>query len=107
MNERAFRITKGTLDIRPMFHFTERRIESHVCICFVALKVYKELERLLKASGCKHSVDDVLRIAEVIITLEVNLPENHTTLSKTIYTSQEERDIAYLIETDDWLNQNG
>ena len=105
--ERAFRITKGTLDIRPMFHFTERRIESHVCICFVALKVYKELERLLKASGCKHSVDDVLRIAEVIITLEVNLPENHTTLSKTIYTSQEERDIAYLIETDDWLNQNG
>ena len=27
-----------------MFHFTRRRIEAHVCICFVALKVYKELE---------------------------------------------------------------
>ena len=33
-----------------MFHFTRRRIEAHVCICFVALKVYKELERLLKVS---------------------------------------------------------
>ncbi|OIP01311.1 MAG: hypothetical protein AUJ98_04890 [Bacteroidetes bacterium CG2_30_33_31] len=39
--EKAFRITKGTLEIRPMFHFTPRRIEAHVCICFVAYKVYK------------------------------------------------------------------
>ena len=101
--ERAFRITKGTLEVRPMFHFSERRIEAHVCICFVALKVYKELERLLRVSGCPYSVDDVLRIAEVIVTLEIDLPENGKTLTKTIYTSQEERDISYLIETDHWL----
>ncbi|WP_444544367.1 IS1634 family transposase, partial [Prevotella lacticifex] len=31
--ERAFRISKGNLEMRPMFHFTERRIEAHVCIC--------------------------------------------------------------------------
>ena len=105
--ERAFRISKGTLEVRPMFHFTERRIEAHVCICFVALKVYKELERLLKASGCPHSVDNVLRIAEVIVTLEINLPENRQTITRTLYTSKEERDIAYLIETNDWLKSNG
>ena len=105
--ERAFRITKGTLEVRPMFHFSEKRIEAHVCICFVALKVYKELERLLKISGCPYSVDNVLRIAEVIVTIEVDLPENGKTLTKTIYTSKEERNIAYLIETDDWLNKNG
>lgn len=105
--ERAFRITKGTLEIRPMFHFSERRIEAHVCICFVALKVYKELERLLKASGCPYSVDNVLKIAEVIVTLEIDLPENGRTLTKTIYTSKEEHDIAYLIETDDWLHPVG
>ena len=46
--ERAFRIAKSKIKIRPMFHFTRRRIEAHVCICFVALKVYKELERILK-----------------------------------------------------------
>ncbi len=40
--ERAFRISKGTLEMRPMFHFTERRIEAHICICFIAYKVYKE-----------------------------------------------------------------
>ena len=48
--ERAFRISKSKIEIRPMFHFTRRRIEAHVCICFMALKVYKELERLLKLS---------------------------------------------------------
>lgn len=49
--EQAFRISKSKIEIRPMFHFTRRRIEAHICICFVALKVYKELERLLKLAG--------------------------------------------------------
>ena len=40
--ERAFRIAKPKIEIRPMFHFTRKRIEAHICICFVALKVYKE-----------------------------------------------------------------
>lgn len=64
--ERSFRISKGTLEIRPMFHFTERRIEAHVCMCFVALKVYKELERLLKVLESNLSVDKVLDIAKTI-----------------------------------------
>lgn len=47
--EKAFRVTKGTLKVRPMFHFTPGRIEAHVCICFVAYKVYKELGKNLRA----------------------------------------------------------
>jgi transposase len=35
--EKAYRVTKGTLELRPMFHFTSRRIEAHVSICFVLL----------------------------------------------------------------------
>ena len=62
--ERAYRITKGTLELRPMFHFTPKRIEAHVCICFVAYKVYKELDRILKISGINLSVDKVLNIAK-------------------------------------------
>lgn len=102
--ERSFRIVKGTLEVRPMFHFTARRIEAHVCICFVALKVYKELERLLKVSGCPYSIDNVLKIAETIVTLEIARPENDDTVTKTLCITEEERAIAYLIDTDDWLN---
>lgn len=100
--ERSFRITKGTLDVRPMFHFTPRRIEAHVCICFVALKVYKELERLNR-SGCPYSVDEVLKIAERVVTIEIARPENNDTVTKTLCLTEEERAIAFLIETDEWL----
>lgn len=46
--EKAFRISKTDLKIRPIYHRLERRIEAHICIAFVAYKVYKELERQLK-----------------------------------------------------------
>ena len=58
--ERAFRVTKGVLELRPMFHFTKKRIEAHVCICFVAYKVYKELERILKTNKINLSVDSTV-----------------------------------------------
>lgn len=74
--ERAFRISKSKIEIRPMFHFTQRRIEAHVCICFVALKVYKELERLLRLSEIKMSVDKVLALAQTIVTIQIQLPQN-------------------------------
>lgn len=45
--------------MRPVFHFTERRIEAHVCICIVAYKVYKELGRIIGMLGIKMSVDKV------------------------------------------------
>ena len=45
---------------------TRKRIEAHICICFVALKVYKELERMLKISEIKMSVDKVLALAKTM-----------------------------------------
>lgn len=45
--EKAFRISKSDLKMRPVFHRLRRRIEAHICIAFVAYTIYKELERLL------------------------------------------------------------
>ena len=88
--ERAFRITKGTLEARPIFHFTERRTEAHICICFVAYKLYKELERLLRLLDIKLSVDKVLDIAKTISTVTLNLSDG-TIISKTLLTRDEQR----------------
>lgn len=82
--ERAFRITKSKIEIRPMFHFTRRRIEAHVCICFVALKVYKELERMLKLTDIRMSVDKVLNLAKTITTIQIRLPRSKEILSRKI-----------------------
>lgn len=94
--ERAFRITKGTLEARPIFHFTERRIEAHICICFVAYKLYKELERMLRLPGIGLSVDKVLDIAKTISTVTVDLP-NGSKISKTLLTRDEQKAIQALL----------
>jgi transposase len=100
--EKAFRITKGTLEIRPMFHFTPRRIEAHVCICFVAYKVYKELERILKINKINLSVDKVLNIAKTITTIKVKLPISETTLTKTMLITARHKSIAMLFDDNFW-----
>jgi len=82
--KRAYRVTKGTLEMRPMFHFTPKRIEAHVCICFVAYKVYKEMERILKTNGFNLSVDKVLTIAKTITTIKVRLPLSGESIIKTM-----------------------
>ena len=71
-----------------MFHFTERRIEAHVCICFIAYKVYKELERLIAVNKIGISVDKVLDTAKTITTIRVRLPENNTTFTKTLFLTE-------------------
>lgn len=100
--ERAFRITKGTLELRPMFHFTKRRIEAHVCICFVAYKVYKELERILKLKGITLSVDKVLEIAKTITTLKIKLPISNETVTKTMLLTKKHQIIAKLYDKNFW-----
>ena len=99
--ERAFRISKSKIEIRPMFHFTRRRIEAHVCICFVALKVYKELERLLKLSGINMSVDKVLELAKTIVTIQITLPQSKQTINKTMLMKRHQR-IAPLFADEFW-----
>lgn len=96
--ERSFRIAKGNLEMRPIFHFTERRIEAHICICFVALKVYKELERILLRKGIPLSVDKVIEIAKTITTIRINLPINGTSISKVLYLNDQQRIIKTIIE---------
>ena len=71
-----------------MFHFTERRIEAHVCICFIAYKVYKELERLIAINKIEMSVDKVLEAAKTITTIRVRMPENRTTFTKTLFLTE-------------------
>lgn len=45
--EKAFRISKTDLKIRPIYHRLRPRIEAHICLSFVAYVLYKELERVL------------------------------------------------------------
>jgi len=41
--EKAFRMSKTDLRIRPIYHRLRDRIEAHICIAFTAYCVYKNL----------------------------------------------------------------
>ena len=94
--ERAFRISKGNLEMRPIFHFTERRIEAHICICFVAYKVYKELERIVRERSIGLSVDKVIAIAKTITTITVKVPGTDARLSRTLFLTPRQQQIKPL-----------
>ena len=102
--ERAFRIAKSKIEIRPMFHFTRKRIEAQICICFVALKVYKELERMLKVSEIKMNVDKVLALAKTITTIQIKLPLNKEVYTQTVLMARHQK-IAKLFDENFWVTQ--
>ncbi len=49
--EKAFRISKTDLKIRPVYHRLENRIKAHILISFIAYAVYKEFERRIKINN--------------------------------------------------------
>ncbi|MEW5706033.1 MAG: IS1634 family transposase, partial [Actinomycetota bacterium] len=46
--EESFRIMKSTLEVRPIFHWTEKRIKGHFVMCFLAFLLERTLEIKLK-----------------------------------------------------------
>lgn len=103
--ERAFRITKGNLEARPIFHFTEKRIEAHICICFIAYKVYKELERIIKLGKMKISVDAALKIAKTVATIRINMPNNGKVIQQTLLLTPAQLSIKRLFNIESILNE--
>lgn len=68
--EKAFRISKTDLKIRPIYHRLQHRIETHICISFVAYKIYKELERLLYEKQSHLSPEKAIEIAKSIYQIK-------------------------------------
>lgn len=58
--EESFRITKGTLEARPVFVSREDRIRAHFLTCFMALVIMRLLQKL---TGRQHSSE---RIADCL-----------------------------------------
>ena len=46
--EESFRIMKTTLELRPVYHFTPKRIEGHFVVCFLAFLMERKMELLMK-----------------------------------------------------------
>ena len=82
--EKAFRISKTDLRIRPIFHRLKNRIEAHICICFTAYAIYKELERLLKKNNVGLSAEKAIEQIKEIRQLSYTLPKSRKIKTKIL-----------------------
>jgi transposase len=88
--EKAFRISKTDLRIRPVYHRLKNRIEAHICLCFAAYTVYKELERLLTINQIRLSPEKAINEIKDIKQLKYTLPKSKATKTKILKPSQEQ-----------------
>jgi hypothetical protein len=64
--ERAFRETKATLEVRPVFHHRDDTTLGHIVACFLALRLEVDLQRRLDAHGADVAWPDLMAdLAEV------------------------------------------
>jgi transposase len=91
--EKAFRISKTDLRIRPVYHRVRRRIEAHICIAFCAYKIYKEFERQLKEKQVGLSPEKALDILKTIYGLKMVLPQSKELYTHLIAKDQEQIDL--------------
>lgn len=82
--EKAFRISKTDLMIRPIFHRLERRIKTHICLAFCSYKIYKELERILKESKSEITVEKAIRALKTIYEGTIILPASKKQIKITL-----------------------
>jgi hypothetical protein len=92
--EKAFRISKSDLQIRPVYHHLRRRIEAHICISFVACKIYKELERQLKQMKSSHSPESVIDILKTIYMVTLQTPYSTDIHKRLILKNPEQFEIV-------------
>lgn len=74
--EKAFRISKTDLRIRPMYHRRRGRIEAHVLIAFVAYTIYKDLERRLAEAQIALSPQRVAELTQTMYEMTFCLPDD-------------------------------
>ena len=66
--EESFRIMKSEFKSRPVFHSKDEMIKAHFVICFLALMVYRCLEKKLNEKYTASEIIDTLR--EMYVKLE-------------------------------------
>jgi transposase len=95
--EKAFRVSKTDLKIRPIYHRLPKRIEAHICLTFVAYKIYKELERKLILLNSPIKVQKAIEIAESILQIEIQTPKTKTIINKTLLLNDEQKQLAKIL----------
>jgi len=73
--EESFRVMKSTLEVRPVFHWTEPRIKGHFVLCFLAFLMERTLEFKLNEVGLPSSPEQIREALNSLNFVEVTVQE--------------------------------
>lgn len=96
--ERAFRMSKTDLRIRPVYHRLRNRIEAHICISFTAYCIYKELERVLYSEKSALSLKKAAELTHNMYQITYTLPESKQTKSRLLNMDEEQTELYRIIQ---------
>jgi transposase len=86
--ERAFRTLKSTLEIRPMYHWTEARIRAHVFLCVLALQMQRVMRVRLSKSNL--SVERAIQRLQTLKAGTLETPAGRTPYLATLQEKHKE-----------------
>ena len=72
--EAAFRVEKSDLQIRPIWHHKEHRVQAHIFVCFLAYAMWKTLQGWQRRADLGDSPRTVLEEMHRIQSVDVVLP---------------------------------
>jgi transposase len=92
--EKAFRMSKTDLRIRPIYHRLRDRIEAHICISFVAYSIYKELERVLYEEKSSLSLKEASELTFNMYQVTYTLPESKHTKNRLLTMDEKQKELC-------------
>ena len=98
--ERAFCHLKDVIELRPIYHQTDRRVAAHLFVAALAFLLHRALEKKLKAAGLDLSATEALQALRTVRVVEIQLGDGRTKRSVTRGTARASRILSALGITD-------
>jgi hypothetical protein len=96
--EEAFKNLKGDLAIRPIFHHSERRIEAHIFVAFLAYCLQITLTRRLHGLAPRLSARGALAKLTAVQMIDVHLPATDGREIVLTRTTEPEPELPLLLD---------
>jgi transposase len=71
--EESFRCCKSYLDLRPIYHWTDRRITGHIMMCFISFYLLRIIQKLLSDNSIDLSPDKLFTSLSEIVCVEMKV----------------------------------
>ena len=81
--ERAFATLKDVLEMRPIYHHTDPRVEAHIFVAALAFLLHRMIEKKLKAAGLDLSATEALRVLRTVRLVEFTVGRSQAKRSIT------------------------